>query len=215
MPIASLRISEIFYSLQGEGNSSGWPTIFVRLTGCPLRCHYCDTRYAFSGGETLTLTTIINRIAAYPCQRLCITGGEPLAQQNVHLLMRQLCDLGYQLSLETSGALSTAAVDARVTLVLDLKTPGSGECANNDYDNLTQLRPQDQVKFVLTNREDYLWAKEQLALHQLDGRCTPLFSVAAGELAAEALAAWILADGLQVRLQLQLHRLLWGDKRGC
>jgi 7-carboxy-7-deazaguanine synthase len=209
-----LRISEIFLSLQGESRSVGWPTVFVRLTGCPLRCGYCDTSYAFQGGEWRELDDIVAAVAAYGVRHVTVTGGEPLAQKNVLALLRCLCDRGYAVSLETSGALDVAPVDPRVVKVMDIKTPASGEEAKNRWQNLHHLTPQDQVKFVLCDRADYEWARAQLAQHQLAERCEVLMSPSFGQLPPRELAQWILADRLPVRFQLQLHKILWGEERG-
>lgn len=209
-----LRISEIFLSLQGESTSVGLPTVFVRLTGCPLRCHYCDTAYAFSGGEPLALTEILGRVAGFQARHVTVTGGEPLAQPACLPLLEQLCDAGYCVSLETSGALDVGGVDPRVTKVLDLKTPGSGEVGRNLYRNLELLVPRDQVKFVICDRADYEWARAQIAEHRLAGRCELLFSPAWGQQDPARLAEWILEDRLPVRFQLQLHKILWGDEPG-
>jgi len=211
----TLRITEIFHSLQGETRTAGLPTVFVRLSGCPLRCHYCDTTYAFSGGEIFSLETILARVAAYRPRYVCVTGGEPLAQPNCVALLELLCDAGYGVSLETSGAFDISAVDTRVSRVLDLKTPGSGELARNRYENLPQLTRHDQVKFVLCSREDYDWAVARLLEYRLDERAGEvLFSPCHGLLDGRELADWIVADNLPVRLQLQLHKFLWNDERG-
>ena len=210
----NLRITEIFYSLQGETNTSGLPTVFVRLTGCPLRCQYCDTAYAFSGGEIMSLEAILERVAAFKPRYVCVTGGEPLAQPNCIPLLEQLCDAGYRVSLETSGAMDIAPTDRRVSRVVDLKTPGSQEVARNLYSNLDQLTGNDQVKFVICSREDYDWAKGVLAEHRPHERCDVLFSPSAGQVEARALADWIVADRLPVRFQMQLHKLLWGEEPG-
>jgi len=211
----TLRITEIFYSLQGEARTVGLPTAFVRLTGCPLRCVYCDTAYAFSGGELFTLAEIAAQVAAFAPRYVTVTGGEPLAQPNCLPLLGLLCDAGYEVSLETGGAISLAGVDPRVVTVLDLKTPASGELARNDYANIPLLRPHDQVKFVLCDRQDYEWARFQLDQHRLAERVSDvLFSPSHGQLEARELAEWILADNLPVRLQLQLHKLLWQDAPG-
>lgn len=211
----TLRITEIFYSLQGETRTAGLPTVFVRLTGCPLRCHYCDTAYAFSGGEILSLPEILERVAGYKPRYVCVTGGEPLAQPNSIELLRRLCDAGYEVSLETSGAFDVLAVDCRVSRVLDLKTPGSGEAVRNRYENMALLTRNDQVKFVLCSREDYDWAVSKLIEYRLDERVDEvLFSPSYGQLDGRELADWIVADNLPVRLQLQLHKILWNDARG-
>ncbi|ROR29792.1 7-carboxy-7-deazaguanine synthase QueE [Inmirania thermothiophila] len=213
--MAQLRVTEIFRSLQGEGLAAGLPTVFVRLTGCPLRCRYCDTAYAFSGGETMSVAAVVEAVRALPpAPAACVTGGEPLAQAGCRELLSRLCDAGYAVSLETSGALDIGGIDPRVTVVMDLKTPGSGESGRNRWANLGRLRPQDQVKLVLTDRADYEWAREVVVRHRLDARCTVLLAPAWGELEAATLAEWILADALPVRLQLQLHKLLWGEVRG-
>ena len=209
-----LRITEIFYSLQGEARSVGWPTVFIRLTGCPLRCGYCDTSYAFQGGEWYTLDDILQEVARYKTRHVTVTGGEPLAQKPCLDLLIRLCDAGYEVSLETSGALDVSGVDHRVSKVMDLKTPGSGEAARNLYTNLQHLQPQDQVKFVLCDRQDYDWAVELLQRHTLADKCEVLFSPVQGQLDPRELADWILADQLPVRFQLQLHKLLWGDEPG-
>jgi len=215
MQAVTLRITEIFHSLQGESRSQGLPTVFVRLTGCPLRCNYCDTAYAFSGGELLPLAEIIHQVSQYPKGYVTVTGGEPLAQLNCLPLMRELCDQGYRVSLETSGALSIADVDPRVVIVLDLKTPASGELANNDYGNIELLKASDQVKFVICNRDDYQWARMQVDVHRLLQRVDDvLFSPSYGEVEPRELAQWILDDGIQVRMQMQLHKLLWRDQPG-
>ena len=210
-----LRVTEIFHSLQGEARPAGCPTAFIRLTGCPLRCVYCDTEYAFHGGEKLTAAAILERIAPYEAPHVCVTGGEPLAQKNCRALLTILCDAGYEVSLETSGALDISRVDERVTIVMDIKTPGSGETAQNRWDNVEQLKAGDQVKFVIADREDYEWSRNVIAEHALTGRCAVLFSpVWGGGDAARRLADWILEDRLNVRFQMQLHKFLWGDTPG-
>ncbi len=210
----ALRITEIFYSLQGESRSVGLPTVFVRLTGCPLRCGYCDTAYAFSGGSWMGLDAILQAVAAHQARYVTVTGGEPLAQKNCLDLLRRLCDAGYEVSLETSGALDVGGVDARVVKVMDLKTPGSGEEAKNRYDNIQHLDAKDQLKFVLCDRTDYDWAKARLEEYKLPDRCEILFSAVHGQLKAQTLAEWILEDHLPVRFQIQLHKYLWGDEPG-
>jgi len=210
-----LRITEIFNSLQGETSTVGLPTVFVRLTGCPLRCVYCDTAYAFSGGEQMTLDVILAEVDKYASRHVTVTGGEPLAQPNVLPLLAELCERGYQVSLETSGAVTVAGVDDRVVKVVDLKTPASQECHRNLYDNIDLLNPHDQVKFVICDRQDYDWAKMQIDQYKLNDRVDEvLFSPSHGELTGAQLAEWILEDGLQVRFQLQLHKYLWNDAPG-
>jgi 7-carboxy-7-deazaguanine synthase len=209
-----VRITEIFYSLQGETRSVGLPTVFVRLTGCPLRCGYCDTEYAFQGGHKMSLGEVLAQVAEYRPRHVTVTGGEPLAQKACLLLLSQLCDAGYEVSLETSGALDLTAVDPRVVKVMDLKTPASGECARNRLENIQHLTAQDQVKFVICDRADYDWSREQLVAHGLAQRCEVLFSPCHGRLESRLLAEWILADRLPVRFQLQLHKYLWGDAPG-
>ena len=215
MSDASLRITEIFYSLQGEARTIGLPTVFVRLTGCPLRCGYCDSEYAFYGGERMLLTDILATVANFNPRYICVTGGEPLAQPNCLPLLSALCDAGYSVSLETSGAMNIAGVDERVSTVMDLKSPSSGEVSKNRYENIPLLAKKDQLKFVLGSREDYDWAKfklDELDLAQQVGDV--LFSPVHGELAERDLADWIVEDNLPVRFQMQLHKLLWGDKPG-
>lgn len=210
----SLRISEIFFSLQGETSRVGLPTVFVRLTGCPLRCTYCDTTYAFTGGQTMSLQSILQQVAQYSPRYITVTGGEPLSQKNSLLLMQALCDSGYEVSLETGGMLDVSGVDARVCKVVDLKTPASGEMAKNLLGNLEHLNPQDEIKFVLCGEADYQWAKQMMTEHRLAERCDVLFSPAQGQLAPKELAEWILRDRLPVRLQVQLHKILWGNEAG-
>ena len=209
-----LRITEIFYSLQGEARSIGWPTVFVRLTGCPLRCGYCDTTYAFQGGEWYSLDAILQEVARYNTQHVTVTGGEPLAQKPCINLLARLCDAGYQVSLETSGALDVSTVDSRVVKVMDIKTPASGEVDKNLESNLQYLTSQDQVKFVLCDRNDYDWAVVFIQQHTLAEKCEVLFSPVHGQLQARQLADWIIEDQLPVRFQVQLHKLLWGDEPG-
>jgi 7-carboxy-7-deazaguanine synthase len=211
----TLRITEIFYSLQGEARTVGRPTVFVRLTGCPLRCQYCDTAYAFSGGMTYQLGDILKEVQRYRTRYVTVTGGEPLAQPNCLPLLTQLCNAGYEVSLETSGAMDVAGVDPRVIKVLDLKTPGSLEMYRNLESNIALLGKQDQVKFVICDQEDYQWAKAQVAEFGLEGRVSDvLFSPSNEELEARDLAEWILADQLDVRLQVQLHKYLWNNEPG-
>jgi 7-carboxy-7-deazaguanine synthase len=209
-----LKITEIFYSLQGEGDTVGFPTVFVRLTGCPLRCQFCDTAYAFHGGEWRSLDEVLARVGEYSPRHVCVTGGEPLAQKNCLPLLTSLCDANYRVSLETSGAMPLADVDPRVVRVVDVKTPGSGEERRNRYDDLALLRPEEQIKFVICDRADYEWACAQVESRRLTARCQVLFSPSAEQLPARQLADWILADRLAVRFQLQLHKVLWGNVPG-
>ena len=209
-----LLVNEIFHSLQGEADAVGFPTVFVRLTGCPLRCRYCDTEYAFHAGERTDIDAVLGEVASYGTRHVCVTGGEPLAQPTCLALLTALCDAGYRVSLETSGALDISGVDARVATVLDVKTPGSGEERRNRLENLALLKAIDQVKFVITSREDYDWSRRFVQQHALGGRCQVLFSPSFNDLAPATLADWILADRLQVRFQLQLHKILWGDVPG-
>jgi 7-carboxy-7-deazaguanine synthase len=211
----TLRITEIFFSLQGEARTAGLPTVFVRLTGCPLRCQYCDTAYAFSGGELLTLDAILEQVASYRPRYICVTGGEPLAQPNCIPLLEKLCDAGYEVSLETSGALDVSAVDLRVSKVVDLKTPGSAEMGRNRYENIVHLQPHDQVKFVICSREDYDWSVSKVIQYGLPERVSEvLFSPSHGQVSGRQLAEWVIADNLPVRMQLQLHKILWNDEPG-
>lgn len=209
-----LRLTEIFRSLQGEADSVGVPTVFVRLTGCPLRCVYCDTAYAFSGGTNWELPQILARVRELEASYVCVTGGEPLAQPGVHALLAALCDAGYRVSLETSGAIAHASVDPRVVRVVDVKTPASGEQQRNLYAELESLAAKDQIKFVIADRADYEWSREQLLQRRLDAHCTVLFSPSHGVLPPGTLADWILEDRLPVRFQIQLHKYLWGDVPG-
>ncbi|MDH2918088.1 MAG: 7-carboxy-7-deazaguanine synthase QueE [Sideroxydans sp.] len=211
---APLRITEIFYSLQGETNRVGLPTVFVRLTGCPLRCTYCDTAYAFTGGETMAMRKILEQVASYGARYVTVTGGEPLAQKNCIILLRALCDADYEVSLETGGAMDIAAVDARVMRVVDIKTPASGELSKNRWENLPLITPHDEIKFVLCDEADYLWAKELITQHQLASKCPILFSPVHGAMSPTQLAEWILRDRLPVRLQVQLHKILWHNAAG-
>lgn len=218
-----LRVTELFVSLQGESDSVGWPTLFIRLTGCPLRCTYCDTAYAFSGGQWWRIDALLAEAEyltralagnARAVRHVCVTGGEPLAQKGCHALLARLCDAGYEVSLETSGALDVSGVDPRVVKVMDLKTPSSGEAVRNRYENIAQLGGRDQVKFVIGDRNDYEWAWAVAQRYALPERCTVLFSPVQGALSPRELADWILQDRLPVRFQIQLHKLLWGDEPG-
>ena len=211
----SLRITEIFHSLQGETSTTGLPTVFVRLTGCPLRCGYCDTAYAFEGGTKMALSEIMRTVQDYGAHHVTVTGGEPLAQPQCIDLLSQLCDVGYRVSLETSGAMPIADVDSRVVKIVDLKTPGSGEVGRNLYDNIPLLLPHDEVKFVICDRQDYDWCCMKVDdLRLADQVAEVLFSPSQGELAPKQLAEWILQDGLNVRMQLQTHKYIWGDQPG-
>ena len=209
-----LRITEIFASVQGESSRVGLPTVFVRLTGCPLRCTWCDTAYAFTGGSSRALDDILAEVARHGLRHVCVTGGEPLAQKGSLALLSALCDAGHDVSLETSGALDIADVDARVARIMDLKAPGSGEVDKNRYENIALLRANDEVKIVLADAADYDWARAQIATHALDQRCSVLLSPVAGELDPAELAEWVVRDRLPVRFQLQLHKILWNDARG-
>ena len=211
----SIRLTEIFHSLQGEARTVGRPTVFVRLTGCPLRCTYCDTAYAFEGGKQHSLDSVLSQVAEHSADYVTVTGGEPLAQPAAIQLMQRLCDAGYQVSLETGGAMPIDDVDDRVSIVLDLKTPASGECDRNLLANVPLLRPKDQVKFVICDRGDYEWSKAQVHMHDLGSRVDDiLFSPSYEELAPALLAQWVLEDRLKVRMQLQLHKQIWGDEKG-
>ncbi|MDD2663292.1 MAG: 7-carboxy-7-deazaguanine synthase QueE [Dechloromonas sp.] len=210
----ALRLTEIFFSLQGEASRAGLPTVFVRLTGCPLRCTWCDTTYSFTGGQPSSVEAVLAEVARYPARQVCVTGGEPLAQKECLALLTALCDAGYDVSLETSGALDIAGVDPRVSRIMDLKAPDSGECARNRWENLDCLTPRDEIKIVVASRADYEWAREQIRARQLDRLCPVLLSPAQGLVEPRALAEWILEDGLNVRFQLQLHKILWGNMQG-
>ncbi|MDQ2972290.1 MAG: 7-carboxy-7-deazaguanine synthase QueE [Pseudomonadota bacterium] len=212
--VARLRVSEIFHSIQGEADAVGWPTVFIRLTGCPLRCTWCDTAYAFEGGQWRALDDILDEVRQYDARHVCVTGGEPLAQKRCLDLLTRLCDAGHEVSLETSGALDISGVDPRVRRVMDLKAPGSGEAARNLWSNLDHLTPRDQIKFVLADRVDYDWAIAVLREHALHERCMVLFSPVHGQLAPRELAEWVLEDHLPARLQIQLHKVLWGESAG-
>ena len=208
-----IRINEIFFSLQGESSRVGLPTVFVRLTGCPLRCGYCDTAYAFHEGNTRTIDDVLAEVATHGARYVCVTGGEPLAQKNCLTLLTRLCDAGYSVSLETSGALDVSTVDSRVSRIVDIKTPGSGEVEKNQWANLAQLRQSDELKFVLTSEDDYQWAKRVILDRRLDAVCPILLSPAFAELEYSQLAEWVLRDKLKVRMQVQLHKVIWGERR--
>lgn len=210
----ALRITEVFHSLQGESSRVGLPTVFIRLTGCPLRCGYCDTAYAFTGGESRPIDAILEQVATFHTRHVCVTGGEPLAQKNCVTLLSALCDAGYSVSVETSGALDINDVDHRVARIVDIKTPGSGEVQKNRWENLAHLTSHDEVKFVLCDETDYAWAKQTLAEHNLANICTVLFSPVHDQLNATHLAEWILRDHLPVRMQVQLHKYLWNNAPG-
>ena len=210
----ALRLTEIFFSLQGEAARAGLPTVFVRLTGCPLRCTWCDTTYSFTGGAPATVASVLAEVAKYPARQVCVTGGEPLSQKECLPLLTALCDAGYDVSLETSGALDIAEVDSRVSRIMDLKAPDSGESAKNRWENLSCLNQRDEIKIVIASRADYEWARQAIAVHHLDDLCSVLLSPAQGLIAPTALAEWILEDGLNVRFQMQLHKLLWGNMKG-
>ncbi|SFW56983.1 7-carboxy-7-deazaguanine synthase QueE [Luteibacter sp. UNCMF366Tsu5.1] len=214
-PVAErLRITEIFHSVQGEADAIGWPTVFVRLTGCPLRCVWCDTEYSFHGGQWHDIDAILAEVARHGAHHVCVTGGEPLAQKRCLILLRKLCDAGYEVSLETSGALDVSDVDPRVRKVMDLKAPDSGESARNLWSNLDHLLPHDQVKFVIASRADFEWARDVVREHSLDRKTMVLFSPVWSKVEPRDLAEWILAERLPVRFQLQLHKLLWNDAAG-
>lgn len=210
----TLKIYEIFYSLQGETSRSGLPTVFVRLTGCPMRCSYCDTGYAFSGGDNMEIADILQKVAEFGTQYVTVTGGEPLAQKACHVLLKTLCDTGYNVSLETGGAMDIAPVDARVSIILDIKTPTSNEEKNMCWDNLNHVSAKDEIKFVICNRGDYDWAKTKMVALKLSEKCPILFSPSYHDLKAEQLASWVLQDKLPVRMQIQLHKILWGEQQG-
>jgi len=209
-----LKIHEIFYSLQGESSRVGLPTVFVRLTGCPMRCVYCDTAYAFSGGSNVEISDILDKVSGFGSKYVTVTGGEPLAQKDCHVLLKELSNAGYSVSLETGGAIDISAVDTRVSVILDIKTPGSGEMEKNLWGNLACLKDSDEVKFVLCNQTDYEWAKSILSTYKIADKCSVLFSPVYGKVNPTELAEWVLADKLPVRLQVQLHKILWGEKPG-
>ena len=210
----ALRLTEIFYSLQGEASRAGLPTVFVRLTGCPLRCTWCDTTYSFTGGEPATIASVLAEVGKYPARQICVTGGEPLSQKECLPLLTALCDAGYDVSLETSGAIDVADVDPRVSRIMDLKAPDSGESAKNLWSNLEALKQGDEIKIVIASRGDYEWARQVLRERQINRLCPVLLSPAGGLIEPQSLADWILEDGLDVRFQLQLHKLLWGNMKG-
>ena len=210
----ALKIYEIFHSLQGETSRIGLPTVFVRLTGCPMRCTYCDTEYAFSGGGNMQIADILAKVASFETKYVTVTGGEPLAQKECYTLLQALCDAGYSVSLETGGAMDIAPVDNRVSIILDIKTPTSNEEKNMLWGNIDHIKLKDEIKFVLCNREDYDWAKTKMTELKLTEKCPILFSPSYHDLSAEALAGWVLADKLPVRMQIQLHKILWGEKQG-
>jgi 7-carboxy-7-deazaguanine synthase len=210
----ALRLTEIFFSLQGEAARAGLPTVFVRLTGCPLRCTWCDTTYSFTGGEPATVASVLLEVAKYPARQVCVTGGEPLSQKECLPLLTALCDAGYDVSLETSGALDIAGVDPRVSRIMDLKAPDSGVSAKNRWENLPYLNQRDEIKIVIASRSDYEWARQAIAEYRLDERCAVLLSPAQGLVNPTELAEWILEDGINVRFQMQLHKLLWGNMKG-
>lgn len=209
-----LRITEIFHSLQGEADAVGWPTVFVRLTGCPLRCRYCDTAYAFHGGRTVSIVDVLTEVATHSARHVCVTGGEPLAQAGCLTLLTALCDAGYHVSLETSGALDITTVDSRVHIVMDLKAPASGESSRNLWSNISTLADKDQVKIVVCDRADYEWARSLLADQLAEASCQVMLSPAWGEMDPAVLAQWILDDHLPIRFQVQLHKFLWGEAPG-
>jgi 7-carboxy-7-deazaguanine synthase len=210
----ALKVYEIFHSLQGESSRIGLPTVFVRLTGCPMRCTYCDTEYAFSGGSNMEVASILNQVERFGTKYVTVTGGEPLAQKACHVLLKDLCDAGYSVSLETGGAMDIATVDDRVSVILDIKTPDSNEEKNMMWSNLAYLKPKDEIKFVLCGRDDYDWAKQKIMELNLADKCPIIFSPSFNDLNPVDLANWVLADQLPVRMQVQLHKILWGEKTG-
>jgi 7-carboxy-7-deazaguanine synthase len=212
--IMALKVYEIFHSLQGETSRIGLPTTFVRLTGCPMRCTYCDTEYAFSGGNNMEISEILDKVAEYKTHYITVTGGEPLAQKECHVLLKALCDAGYSVSLETGGAIDIAPVDKRVSVILDIKTPDSSEEKNYLWSNLAHVKATDEIKFVLCSRADYDWAKQKLSELKLVDKCPVIFSPSYQTLNPTDLAQWVLTDGLGVRMQVQLHKILWGEKPG-
>ncbi len=210
----ALRVTEIFYSIQGESTKTGLPTVFVRLTGCPLRCIYCDTEYAFTGGENLKISVVIDTIKTLSSQHVCITGGEPLAQPNVHILMNELIQLDYDVSLETSGYIDVSNVNSKVKIIMDIKTPQSGEVDKNNWENINLLKNDDEIKFVICNRDDYEWSKTIIEKHMIHDKCKVLMSPTTGLMEPRTLAEWILEDSLPVRFQIQLHKILWDNQPG-
>lgn len=210
----ALKIYEIFHSLQGESSRIGLPTVFIRLTGCPMRCTYCDTAYAFSGGSNMEVSSILSQVETFGTKYVTVTGGEPLAQKECHVLLSLLCDAGFNVSLETGGAMDIANVDKRVSVIFDIKTPGSNEEKNMLWSNLAYLKPNDEIKFVLCGRDDYDWAKKKIIELHLADRCPILLSPSFNDLNPSELAEWVLADQLPVRMQLQMHKILWGEKTG-
>ncbi len=214
VPAGKLRITEIFASIQGESTRVGLPTVFIRLTGCPLRCAWCDTAYAFQGGENRSVAWVLEEVARHGLRHVCVTGGEPLAQKGCPALLGALCDAGYSVSLETRGALDISGIDPRVSRIMDLKAPGSGEAAKNRFDNIAHLGSSDEIKIVLADAADYAWARERIVEYHLTARCPVLLSPVAGSLDPAELAGWIVRDRLPVRFQLQLHKVLWSDARG-
>jgi 7-carboxy-7-deazaguanine synthase len=210
----SLRITEIFYSIQGETSKIGLPTVFIRLTGCPLRCQYCDTSYAFSGGEVMLFEDIIHQVTKFNCKDVCVTGGEPLAQANSKKLLKDLADLDFQVSLETGGSISLKEVDERVKIIMDIKTPDSGEATKNRWENLELLKQTDELKIVICSREDYQWSKEIIEQYKISEKCPILFSPCAESIDPRDLAEWILTDQLPIRFQMQIHKILWNNQPG-
>ena len=210
----SLRITEIFFSIQGETSKIGLPTVFIRLTGCPLRCQYCDTSYAFYGGEVMLFEDIIHRVTKFNCKDVCVTGGEPLAQANSKKLLKDLADLDFQVSLETGGSISLEGIDERIKIIMDIKTPDSGESTKNRWENLELLKQSDELKIVICSREDYQWSKEIIEQYKISEKCPILFSPCAESINPRDLAEWILTDQLPIRFQMQIHKILWNNQPG-